>query len=82
MILATLSFLLHYYYVYNFENHYWILHIQYQFTIVVHRILLNTIQYKKKIDPIVSLELNENRCMRSFDSITICYIQDPDIQNI
>ena len=26
----------------NFENHYLILHIQYQFTITVHEILLNT----------------------------------------
>ena len=29
-------------YVFNVENHYWILHIQYQFIITVHEILLNT----------------------------------------
>ena len=41
------GFLLHYNYVYNFENCYWILHIQYQFTITVCKILLNTIQNKR-----------------------------------
>ena len=40
-------FFLHFYYVYNFENYYWILHIQYQFIIIVYEILLNTIQNKK-----------------------------------
>ena len=40
------SFSLHYCYVYNFENHYWTLHIQYQFTITIHEILLNTTQNK------------------------------------
>ena len=43
IILVTPSFSLHYYYVYNFENHYWILYIQYQFTITILEILLNTI---------------------------------------
>ena len=44
--IAMPSFSLHCYYVYNFENHYWALHIQYQFTINIHKILLNTIQNK------------------------------------
>ena len=30
----------------------------------------------------VSPKLNGDRCMRSFSSITICYVQDPDLQNI
>ena len=47
MILVTSSFSLHCYYVYNFENYYWILHIQYQFTITFRKILLNTIQNKR-----------------------------------
>ena len=34
-------------YKYNFENHYWTLHIQYQFIITIHEILLNTTQNKK-----------------------------------
>ena len=34
-------------YVYNFENHNWTLHIQYQFTIIVCEILLNTTQNKR-----------------------------------
>ena len=47
MILVTSSFSLHCYYVYNnFENYYWILHIQYQFIITVRKILLNITQYK------------------------------------
>ena len=41
------GFLLHCNYVYNFENCYWILHIQHQFTITVCKILLNTIQNKR-----------------------------------
>ena len=48
MILITPSFSLHCYYVYDFENHYWILHIQYQFTIIICEVLLNTSQKKKK----------------------------------
>ena len=36
------------YYVYNFESHYWIIHIQFQFTIIASEILLNTTQNKKK----------------------------------
>ena len=47
MILVTSSFSLHCYYVYNFENYYWILHIKYQFTITFRKILLNTIQNKR-----------------------------------
>ena len=62
-----LSFSLHCYYVYKFKNYYWILHIQYQFTITVCEILLNTTQ---------------NRCMESFSLITVYYIQDLHIQNI
>ena len=36
---------------------------------------------KKKICPIMSPKLNEDKYMRSFKLITICYVQD-DIQNI
>ena len=39
IIFVTSSFLLHCYYISNFENHYWTLHIQYQFTIIVREIL-------------------------------------------
>ena len=35
------KFLITLLYVYNFENHCLTLHIQYQFTIIVHEILLN-----------------------------------------
>ena len=34
------------YYVYDFENHYWMLHIHYQFIIIICEILLNTTQNK------------------------------------
>ena len=72
MILVMSSFSLHYYYIYNFENHYWILHIQYQFTIIVPEILLNTTQNKKEyISSIVSPKLNGDKRMRSFSLITI-----------
>ena len=75
MILVTLSFSLHSYYAYNFENYYWILHIQYQFTIIVREILLNTTQNKRKwISSIVSPKFNGDRCMRSFSSITVYYV--------
>ena len=40
------SFSLHCCYVYNFENHYWTLHRQYQFIITIREILLNLIQNK------------------------------------
>ena len=46
MIFATPIFSLHCSYVYDFENHYWVLHIQYQFLIIVCEIILNTTQNK------------------------------------
>ena len=74
------SFSLHCYYVYNFQNHYWILNIQYQFTIIVCEILLNITHTKK--GQIVSPKLNGDICMRLFNSITVCYVQYICIQNI
>ena len=66
------SFSSHYYYIDNFENHYWILHTQYQFTIIVREILLNTTQNKKEwTSSIVSPKLNGDKCMRSFSLTTI-----------
>ena len=47
MILVMPSFSLHCYYAHNFENHYWILRIQYQFIITIREILLNTTQNKR-----------------------------------
>ena len=37
---------------------------------------------KEKIGSIVSPKLNGDRCMKSFDSITVCYIQDSYKQNM
>ena len=45
--LVTPSFSLHCYYVYNFQNYYWTLYIQYQLTITLCEILLNTTQNKR-----------------------------------
>ena len=52
-----------------------LVHIQYQFTIIVCEILLNSTpkkkKKKKKIGLIVSPKSNGDRCMGSFNSITI-----------
>ena len=47
MILVMPNFSFHCYYVYNFENYHWILHIQYQFIIIIREILLNNTLNKK-----------------------------------
>ena len=62
MILATSSFSLHYYYVYNFEKS--LLNTTYtnQFTIFVYEIVLNTTPKKKKKGSIVSSKLNGSAC--------------------
>ena len=82
MILVMPNFLLHYYYIYNFKNHYWILNIQYQFTITVCEILLNTTQNKKiNWSNSISLFLIGDMCMGPFSSIVVYYVQDLYIQN-